>query len=317
MRKLASFDDPAAAQAMDRLLSSAEIPTVMRPGGDGQKTIWVVSEQDVALAQRLLEDFVADPTRAPEPEPDSAPEPEAKPLQRAGALEADAEPITRPLPRPPPARKSWRARAAETPVTTGLLILSIALALYTNLGANQANSAHFLISRLPEPSAAGWDPYGDLRSGQLWRLLTPILLHFHPFHLLFNVFWLNDLGGPSERFQGSWRFAGFIAWSAVVSNLAQLVFGPSPNFGGLSGIIYALVAYLWARGRADPRSGIRIPGSLVIFFVVWLALGFSGVLNGMLGNGAIANYCHLGGFAAGAVYGYIAALVATTRRAAS
>lgn len=275
---------------------------MLRPSDDGQKTIWIVSEQDLAKAKHLFETFLRDPTSAPEAPPEVEPTGEAA------------------QPQPPRAvlvRKSWRQRAAETPVTTGLFVASIALALYTNLGGNQAHVEQFTISRLPEPTATSWDPFGDLRAGQVWRLVTPILLHFHPFHLLFNVFWLNDLGGPSERFQGSWRFAVFILWSAVVSNLAQLVFGHSPNFGGLSGIIYALVAYLWAHGRADPRSGIRIPGSLVTFFVVWLALGFSGVLNGMLGNGAIANYCHLGGFAAGAVYGYIGAVLAKRARSLS
>lgn len=312
MRKLASFDDPAAAQALDRLLSSAEIPTVMRPNGDGQRTIWIVSEQDLAKAKRLFEAFLSDPKRADDPVPELAPGLEVAAVGPAEASAAEAQ--TQPLPRVVLVRKSWRERAAETPVTTSLLVASIVLAIYTNLGGNQPHVEQFTISRLPEPTATSWDPFGDLRAGQLWRLFTPILLHFHPFHLLFNVFWLNDLGGPSERFQGSWRFAGFILWSALLSNLAQLVFGHSPNFGGLSGIIYALVAYLWARGRADPSCGIRIPGSLVTFFVVWLVLGFSGVLNGVLGTGAIANYCHLGGFAAGALYGYIAAVIARQAR---
>jgi hypothetical protein len=70
MRKLASFDDPAAAQALDRLLSTAEIPTVVRPDGDGQRTIWIVSEQDLAKAKHLFEAFLSDPTGLREEPPD-------------------------------------------------------------------------------------------------------------------------------------------------------------------------------------------------------------------------------------------------------
>jgi GlpG protein len=100
-------------------------------------------------------------------------------------------------------------------------------------------------------------------------------------------------------------------WSAAISNLAQLYFGGGPNFGGLSGVIYALVGYLWARGRFDPRSGIALPNRMVGFFMVWLALGFTGLLTELVGR--IANYCHLGGFAAGVLYGYIAARIAVRR----
>jgi membrane associated rhomboid family serine protease len=54
-----------------------------------------------------------------------------------------------------------------------------------------------------------------------------------------------------------------------------------------------------------------MPGSLVGFFVAWMALGFSGLLDGVMG--AMANYCHLGGFLAGTAHGYVAALIARRR----
>ena len=299
MRKLASFDDPRIADALDGILSGADIPTVVRADDEGQRAIWIVSEQDVPKAQQLLQGFVAGPkqpvTVGRSTPPPTAPTP-ASPAPRYVAV-----------------KKTWLQRAAEAPVSTGLLLASIAVTLYTGLGSEREHVSAFTIASLPKPDEVGWTRYGDLRAGQIWRLFTPILLHFHPFHLLFNLFWLNDLGGPTERFQGSWRFAGFLAFCAAVSNLAQLQFGYSPNFGGLSGIIYALVGYLWLRGRADPSSGINMPRGLVIFFVIWLILGFTGLLTGVVGGGAIANYCHLGGFAAGALYGYIAALISTGR----
>jgi GlpG protein len=209
-------------------------------------------------------------------------------------------------------RETFRARAAQSPVTAGLLIASIAVALATRMGSSGDLLRYLSIVEFERLGGFTRWSYDDLTHGQLWRLFTPILIHFGPFHLLFNAFWLNDLAIPTERYQGSWRFLGFVLFSAAVSNLAQLYFGHSPNFGGLSGVIYALVGYLWARGRADPQSGIAMPARQVWFFVVWMLLGFAGVLVQLVGQ--MANFCHLGGFAAGALYGYIAALIAVSRR---
>jgi len=293
MRLLASFDDPAAAQALDELLSAAEVPTIMRDADSGARGVWVVSEQDLPKAQQLLTAFLSHPTPARRTAEMAA--------QRRGQSDH--------------ARPSFWTRVFQSPVTSGLLAVCVLVAIYTDLGDNPERVAQFTISGLPPAadSSLRWSPWDDLRSGQLWRLVTPILLHFHPFHLLFNAFWLRDLGAPTERFQGSRQFVVFLVWSSLVSNLAQLAFGHSPNFGGLSGVVYALMGFLWARGHFDASSGITLPTSWVVFFVAWLALGFTGLLDGLLGGG-IANYCHLGGFAAGIIYGYIGAMGSKHRR---
>src|SRR6185436_14816272 len=128
-----------------------------------------------------------------------------------------------------------------------------------------------------------WHGYDEILHGQVWRLFTPILIHFGVFHLLFNVMWMLDLGAAVERFQGSRQFAAFILFCAAVSNLAQFAIGNAPNFGGLSGIVYAFVGYVWARGRFDPGSGIAIRQQLVTFFIFWLVLGFTGLLDRLVG----------------------------------
>jgi GlpG protein len=203
------------------------------------------------------------------------------------------------------------ADALAAPVTAVLFAASIAMCLYTDFGKDQQRFEQFAIAGPAELLALHWDVWGDIRAGQVWRLFTPILLHFHPLHLLFNLFALGDMGLPSERFQGSWRYALFVLWSAAVSNVAQVVFGQSIQFGGLSGVAYALVGYLWLRGRCDPASGIRLPTAGLVYALGWLVLGFTGLLN--LGGMGMANYAHLGGFAAGALYGYIAAVLARVR----
>jgi GlpG protein len=212
-------------------------------------------------------------------------------------------------------QRLW-AHFVQSPVTWILLAVSVVVTFYSDFGDNRARITPFTISGAPPPASAvsgsDWTPWGDLASGELWRLVTPIFLHFHPFHLLFNAFWMRDLGVPSERFLRSRQYSLLILWSAVVSNLAQLAFGGSPNFGGLSGVVYALMGFLWARGHFDRRSGITLPTGWVVFFVGWMAIGFTGLFDGLLG-GSIANYCHLGGFAAGVLYGYIGAVLAKQR----
>lgn len=291
MRKLASFTDASVAQALDDFLSSQDIPTIVREADSGERAVWIVSEQDLPKAERLLAAFVS-----AKPQPAS---PNRTHGQTSGV----------------PLHHRLLAHFFLSPITWLLLAASVAVSLYTGLGDDRTRVAAFLIAEPPTASAMtgrDWTVWDDLRAGEIWRLVTPILLHFHPFHLLFNAFWLRDLGVPSERFLGGAGYAGLLLWSALLSNLAQLVLGHSPNFGGLSGVVYALMGFLWARGHFDPQSGITLPKGWVVFFVGWMLIGFTGLLDGLLG-GSIANYCHLGGFAAGVIYGYIGAMFAKQR----
>lgn len=291
MRKLASFNNPAAAEALDQLLSAQDIPTVLREADSGGRSVWIVSEQDLPRAERLLAGFLSHHM--------------AEQAQHRAQGQAAGLPLQQRL---------W-AHFVQAPITWLLLAASVVVSFYTVLGENRPRVELFLIAEPPPASAISgsdstvWD---NILSGQIWRLITPVLLHFHPFHLLFNAFWLRDLGVPSERFLGSRQYSFFLLWSALASNLAQLVLGLSPNFGGLSGVVYALVGFLWARGTFDRRSGIRMPTGWVVFLVGWMVIGFTGLLDGLLG-GSVANWAHLGGFAAGVIYGYIGAMFAKQR----
>jgi GlpG protein len=302
MRKLASFDDPAFAEALREVLYAADVPSEVRPGPEQTNVIWIVAETDIDRARQLLEEYVQDPDNARYDDARAAAKNKRDAMKKAE--KASRHKVV-------DVRKTFRDRAAENPVTLGLLVGSLAVAFGTQLGARPDLMRYLSIVGF-DRGYSRWGGYSDLVDGELWRLFTPILLHFGPMHLIFNAFWLIQLGLPTERYQGGWRYLGLILWSAAVSNLAQLYFGQSPNFGGLSGVIYALVGYLWARGKSDPASGIGIPPPASLgFFMIWMALGFSGALSGLIGP--MANWCHLGGFAAGALYGYIAALIATGR----
>ncbi|MFZ9585238.1 MAG: rhomboid family intramembrane serine protease [Pseudohongiellaceae bacterium] len=144
----------------------------------------------------------------------------------------------------------------------------------------------------------------------LLRMLTPILLHGGLLHLLFNMSWLWELGRRIERQQSTLTLALVILLIALFSNSIQYLWGGSTNFGGMSGVIYGLFAYIWLWQLVDPRQGLALQKSLILFMLASLAL-FT-----YLDLGMIANAAHLGGFFTGLLIGALTALVSRIRRAA-
>lgn len=125
-----------------------------------------------------------------------------------------------------------------------------------------------------------------------WRLMSPVLLHFSLFHLLFNVYWLYELGSLIEEKETRFFYVLLLVGAAILGNGLQfLVVGP--NFGGLSGVVYGLFAFLWFLSKYRPWAGYYIRSDIAYWMIGWLILGFTGFL------GPIANWGHLGGFIAG------------------
>src|SRR4029077_17402348 len=74
----------------------------------------------------------------------------------------------------------------------------------------------------------------EIRHGQIWRLVTPMLIHFGALHILFNMLWLRDLGSMIEGRQSSWLLGLLVLVVAACSNLAQFYFSHWPSLGQLS-----------------------------------------------------------------------------------
>ena len=73
--------------------------------------------------------------------------------------------------------------------------------------------------------------------------------------------------------QSSLSFALTIVVLALCSNTVQYLFGGGNNFGGMSGVIYGLFAYIWTWQLFDPRKGLALPGSLILFMLASLVIG--------------------------------------------
>ncbi len=148
---------------------------------------------------------------------------------------------------------------------------------------------------------------------EVWRWLTPVFLHFGLAHLLFNLLWWWDLGGLIERTQSRMQLLGVFVVTALVGNFWQF-HEAGRGFGGLSGVVYGLLGYVWMYPLANPRAGFRLRMDILIFMVAWLLLGYSGILDSIIGK--MANGAHLAGLVAGVALGAIFGLLhRTTARA--
>ena len=137
---------------------------------------------------------------------------------------------------------------------------------------------------------------------QPWRIFTPIFLHFTILHLVFNVLWWWYLGDLIEGIQSSTRLLILVVLVGALSNTVQF-FVAGSGFGGLSGVVYGLLGYLWIYGYMHPKSGLRIGVGIVYFMLAWLVLGFTGWA------GPVANGAHVAGLVSGCMFGALYGLV--------
>jgi GlpG protein len=148
----------------------------------------------------------------------------------------------------------------------------------------------------------------SMSNGQIWRLWTPMLLHFGLMHLVFNMLWLWEIGRRIEILQGSSRVFNLVMITALCSNLLQYVMTEGVLFGGMSGVVYGLLGYSLIWSRLRPERTFGLPKGIYIFMLGWLVLGFTGIIDS-IGFGAIANGAHLGGLISGLGLGFVAAMI--------
>ena len=143
-----------------------------------------------------------------------------------------------------------------------------------------------------------------MQHNEWWRLITPMFIHFSLTHLVFNCLWIYVLGSKIEQIDGHITFINLVIFSSIISNLAQHFFGESALFGGLSGVIYGLLGYCMIIEIDTKQERYDLPPALYLFMLIWLILGFLGILN-LFGFGNVANYAHLGGLISGIIFAMI------------
>lgn len=160
--------------------------------------------------------------------------------------------------------------------------------------------------------------YGSLSTldlGEVWRLWTPMFLHFEILHLAFNAVFLWVFGARVERAMGRLQFVAFVALVSLAANIGQLTWEGNPLFGGMSGVNYGFIGYIWLRQMLAPHPMLNYPKALIPFLLVMLLLGMVGFLDIFI-EGRIANAAHVAGLLAGMSWGALAGTVIARRGSA-
>lgn len=133
----------------------------------------------------------------------------------------------------------------------------------------------------------------------IYRLLTPVFLHFGIMHIAFNLVMWEAMARPVERYLGRVKLFSVFISVALVSNVLQFAFMSQMGiFGGLSGAVYGILAYFGlVSKRADCPSGFVFPRGLIAVSLIFIAFGFF--------TSGTANICHIGGLLLGLAWGYI------------
>lgn len=183
---------------------------------------------------------------------------------------------------------------SDSPTLSFLLIgISIAVSIFSQLGSSDQILNYLFIA---DPNTSGFD---SISHGEVWRLITPIFIHFGLMHIVFNMMWMWDLGRMVEWRCGTVFMGIFVAVTGVASNLAQYVMTGSPFFGGMSGVIYGLLGFVWMQGKHNPRFGFVLNKGTVGMMLIWFVLCWTGLL------GPIANWAHTAGLLIGTAWGFV------------
>jgi GlpG protein len=301
MRLIGHLEDEEQTRRFGDFLYSRGIESHTDPTANGRWQIWVIDDTDVETAAALLAQFRQSPD-----------DPAVEQAVRA----AEKERLRNEKEQIPKRATVVDARTIfyTPPVPVGLLsivliVICVAVAVVTKLGDSQSFIQPLSITQYWEAGRhAAWDrTLPEVRHGQVWRLFTPIFLHFGILHLLFNVLWLRDLGSMIEARKGSWMLLLLVLVLAGTSNLAQFLY-KGPNFGGMSGVVYGLLGYIWMQGRFNPASGLSLQPQTVTMMIIWFFVCLTGMA------GPIANTVHAVGLAVGIGWGLLDAQLSLTMR---
>ena len=253
--------------------------------------IWIKDEDKIEPATNLLSSFKANPT-------DGKYQAGAK---EAAQLRAEAE----------KSEEAYRKKLSDRrhlfrpltgygfgPLTFVLIAISVVVAIISKVG-NDVEPVKWMFMTDFDTM---WDTtLPEIRHGQVWRLITPIFIHFGLLHILFNMLWLRDLGSMIEGRQSSLHLLLLVLFISAFSNLAQC-YSVGPVFGGMSGVVYGLFGYIWIRGKFDPGSGLYLHPSTVTMMIIW----FFACLVGFIPH--VANMAHAAGLSLGMAWGYLSSL---------
>ena len=222
MRLIGEISNSIEAERLISFLLTKGISAKAEPEGDLFE-VWVKEEDLIDEASQIYEEFVANP---------NAPEYQNS-IQIAQQIAQEQE------------QKRLRAQknvvhVSQTsgvgpgsrmrrPLTILLIVISALVFFFTDLGKDKDSTvfrAMSYVSINPEEGQQFAGESGDsaavelhnLKKGEIWRVITPIFLHYDIFHIVFNMLWLYQLGQVIEHKLGTLYLAVLVLVVAAVSN---------------------------------------------------------------------------------------------------
>jgi GlpG protein len=308
MRSIGRLADRQHADRFAAYLESQEVRTRVDTNGE-QWEVWVVDEDKVAQARQQLTEFLQAPDdpRYLEAIRNSA---SRKTRQLEDALERRRkEVVNRKMP--------WER---GIPLTAALIMASVFVTAMSQFGnedipftrammMSDSKDADRRLDNTPveirreadrtiitHAPMKGWEAIPEIRQGEVWRIFTPMFLHFTPLHILFNMLWTVKLAGYVEYMKGTWYLLILILVIEAVAGFSQL-YWTGPFSGGMSGVNFGLFGFIWTRSRLAPEEGFQMEPAYVFLFMAW------GLICATGSAGPIANAAHFGGLAAGGLIG--------------
>jgi len=124
-----------------------------------------------------------------------------------------------------------------------------------------------------------------------WQIWTPIFIHYTPLHLLTNVYLWWYFASKIEN-HNRLELLLLLVLIGGAANIGQwLVTGP--KFGGLSGLAYGLMGYLWLLDHFAKQKKYHLDNKLVLLMLLMIPLGATQWF------GKFADFAHISGLAIG------------------
>lgn len=306
MRHLTSITGKSNAESFVAYLLTQNIPTHVEPTADPNEwDVWIRDEDRLELAKKEYQQFLASPEDAKYHQAiDQAKSIIKEKKQKSIEYQKNTS-YSIPRSRVRPNMLS----GSLPPLTLTLVIVCVILGIASEFtratgefGSSIVRQLLFVDLGLYQSTG---DPAASIKQGEVWRIFTPAFLHGDPLHLLFNMLSLASLGRLIERLEGIGRFAFMVFLIAIVSHLFQgLMPGKwygSPNFVGISGVVFGLLGYIATKSNLRPDLGIYLPAQVYLMTALILVFGFTTSTKGF----ALANLAHVGGLVAGIVIGFV------------
>ena len=267
-----------AGDLVDTLLAQG-IDSQVR--GEASTEVWVLEGDQLSKAKEVLAGFVAHGRPA-----EAAKAAEIR-KQRAQAQTGRDHNYVQ-------VRDQWRADEALGigPVTLFLIIGSVLVGIYSDLGDGQTMTVQNL-------SIEPWTSrefLGKVRAGEVWRLVTPMFIHFGIVHLIFNMSGVHRFARMVEHHHGPIVLVLLVLWTQIPGAIGQYMV-TGPWFGGMSGVLYGLFGFVWMQARFNRRRTYVLDEFTTWLMIVWFVLCLTGAA------GPIANVGHAGGLIAGLLAG--------------